>query len=433
MTRIRSGSALRDIGVLFGGGTVGGLSDGQLLGRFAARRDVAGEQAFAALVDRHGPMVLRVCRGVLGERADAEDAFQATFLVLARKSGILRVRDTIGPWLHAVALRTARHALADRVRRGRHDRRAAPREATACPPVGIEEDGAVLHQEVDRLPEALRRPIVLCYLEGLTHEQAADRLGWPVGTVRSRLARGRNRLRGCLNGRGITSAVVLPAGPGAVGRGLVDATVRLATASATAAGKGPVAFTLSRGVVRIMYRNSLMKAAAAVAVVGGLAAAAAGIVTRAADPPAAAYPVAPIPVGDGQASEAEKIAKDILHIDIELYSAKDSFALGNIYAAEDIKVHLFGRRGGKLREEIHSGRADVEAYYRGVFEGAGAIRPKNTLEHAELVAPDLLVIQGRFSPNTGVGPWPFVQLRAKQGKDWLLRELWLFPGPDDQP
>jgi RNA polymerase sigma factor (sigma-70 family) len=208
MPTIRKVGASPDFRVLFGSGTLAGLTDGQLLERFATHPDEAGESAFAALLDRHGPMVLRVCGGLLRDLNDAEDAIQATFLVLARKARSLWVRDTIGPWLYGVAHRIAARALSDRARRRRHERAAAGLAATAIAPDDPDDLVPLLHQEIGRLPESFRAPIVLCYLEGLTHDQAARRLGWPVGTVRSRLSRGRDRLRSRLDGRGIAPAVV---------------------------------------------------------------------------------------------------------------------------------------------------------------------------------------------------------------------------------
>src|SRR4051812_43085786 len=185
---------IRPIGSLLVAGAVGGLSDAQLLDWFATRRDDAAELAFAALLERHGPMVLRVCRAILRNNDDAEDAFQATFLVLVHKAGLLRVRESLGPWLHQVALRTASCARSARARRRRLERRAAPAPAqivTADPPDDVTD---VVHDEVRRLPERNRAAVVLCLLEGMSPEQAARHLGWPVGTVHSRLARGRERL-----------------------------------------------------------------------------------------------------------------------------------------------------------------------------------------------------------------------------------------------
>src|SRR5262245_61038256 len=120
-------AASRYVRMLFHVGAVGGLTDGQLLERFTAQRGEAAEQAFAALVERHGPMVLRVCRSVLRDPHEAHDAFQATFLVLVRRSGSLWVRDSLGPWLHQVAYRVASCARSAAARRRRHEHRVAER------------------------------------------------------------------------------------------------------------------------------------------------------------------------------------------------------------------------------------------------------------------------------------------------------------------
>ena len=121
----KDGAVLRQLRMLFNVGTVRDLTDGQLLERFATDRGEAAELAFAVLVERHGPMVLRVCRGVLNNPHDTQDAFQATFLVLVRKARALWVRDSLGPWLHQVAYRTASCVRSTDARRRRHERRAA--------------------------------------------------------------------------------------------------------------------------------------------------------------------------------------------------------------------------------------------------------------------------------------------------------------------
>ena len=189
------------IRTLFQAGTLGGLTDRQLLERFAMDPQEKAEAAFGVLLERHGPMVLRVCRGVLDDPLDAQDAFQATFLVLVKKARALWVRDSLGPWLHQVAYRTACCARSDAARRRRHERRAAA-EAVArrVSELGGLDTGweRVLHEEIARLPPHYRAAVVLCDLQGCTHEQAAQHLGCRVGTVKSRLARGRGRLRGRL-------------------------------------------------------------------------------------------------------------------------------------------------------------------------------------------------------------------------------------------
>ena len=169
---------------LFASGVSGGLSDAQLLDQFSTGHREAAEAAFASLVERHGPMVLRVCQGVLGESHDVQDAFQATFLVLVRKAGSLWVRDSVGPWLHGVALRVASKAKLAAARRKVHERLGGEMALAGKGEREVPDDlAAALHDEVNRLPGKYRALIVLCYLEGLTHEGAAAALGWPLGTV----------------------------------------------------------------------------------------------------------------------------------------------------------------------------------------------------------------------------------------------------------
>ncbi len=182
--------------LLFESGTAAGVSDRELLDQFAARRD---ELAFTALVDRHGPMVQRVCHAVLHDHHDAQDAFQATFLVLARSADSIRRRDSLASWLHGVALRVARRARSDSSRRHRHEQAsAALRESTApdeTAPRDRDDLASLLHDEIARLPERFRAPLVLCHLQGRTYEEAAHLLDCPVGTIKSRLSTARERLR----------------------------------------------------------------------------------------------------------------------------------------------------------------------------------------------------------------------------------------------
>jgi RNA polymerase sigma factor (sigma-70 family) len=170
----------------------GGESDQELLRRFVARRD---EGAFAALLGRHGPLVLGVCRQVLGGEQDAEDAFQAAFLVLARKADSVRRRGALPAWLYRVAVNIARTARSGAARRRALERQAARLSSAASTGASQPLDWQPLHEEVGRLPAKYRSPVVLCYLAGRTHEEAARELGWPVGTVKGRLARARTLLR----------------------------------------------------------------------------------------------------------------------------------------------------------------------------------------------------------------------------------------------
>ena len=202
MAGLRTGAAWGQIQKLFGLGTVSGLTEWQLLERYAVRRD---EAAFAALVARHAPMVLGVCRRVLHDPDDVEDAFQATFLVLARKAGVLRPRDPLGHWLYGVAHRVSLRARSEAARRRSRERPARPGESepeAAVSPEAPDADlGAVIDDELKRLPATYRAAVVLCYLDGLTHEEAARQLGWPIGTVKGRLSRARGLLRDRLTRR----------------------------------------------------------------------------------------------------------------------------------------------------------------------------------------------------------------------------------------
>ncbi len=289
MARERSGAALRSIHALLAAGTVGGLADGQLLDRFAARDGEAAELAFAALVERHGPMVLRVCRGVLRDGHDAEDAFQATFLILARKAGSIRRRDALAAWLHGVAYHVASTARSAIARRRSHEMKAGQARSEATAEGAPDDLGPVVHEELARLPGRYRAAVVLCCLEGLTQQQAAQRLGWPLGTVQSRLARGRERLRVRLSRRvsapsSATPVALLSAesARAAVPAALADATARLASASGTAralaAGGVPVAvITLAEGVMRTMFLNKLKTTCVAALLAAGLIATGAAV------------------------------------------------------------------------------------------------------------------------------------------------------------
>src|SRR5262249_18375441 len=177
---------------LFRWGAMGTWTDGQLMTQFVQGQE-GSEAAFRILIHRHGPMVLGVCRRVLGDDHAAEDAFQATFLVLVKKAGTLRDGDLLTNWLYGVALRVAHKEKARGARRRVVERHAAERDRTARPAGDGDqvELRSVIDEEIRRLPERYRLPLVLCHLEGLRHDEVAQRLGCPVGTVESRLSRAR--------------------------------------------------------------------------------------------------------------------------------------------------------------------------------------------------------------------------------------------------
>jgi RNA polymerase sigma factor (sigma-70 family) len=246
------------------------LTDEVLLERFASQRE---EAAFAVLVRRYGGLVLAVCRRVLQHEQDAEDAFQAVFCVLARRAGSIRKRGAVGAWLHSVAYRLARKARAERGRRPVPVTNLGDIPAAENSPAWVwRELRPLLDEEVNRLPEKYRQAFILCYLEGRTNEQAAHLLGCPLGTVLSRLARARARLRTRLTRRGLAlSAGALVAVLGSEAAGsvvpaqLIPAALRAATAftgGTTSAGAlSSSVSALAEGFLRVRLRARLLRLA----------------------------------------------------------------------------------------------------------------------------------------------------------------------------
>jgi RNA polymerase sigma factor (sigma-70 family) len=314
-------TALGPLRLLMETGTAVGMTDGQLLERFAARRDAGAEAAFAALVARHGPMVLGVCRHLLGgDEHAADDAFQAVFLVLARRARSIGRPDLLAAWLHGVAARVARKARARAERRRRRERGevAMANVEPACtgpdPQALTAEEIAAVHEEVARLPERYRRAVVLCHFEGLTHAEAAGRLGCAPGTVGSLVSRARDLLRGRLTRRGLCPSAVLlaramepkaatAAVPLALERVTIQAALGFATSRAAAAGiASAAAVELARGTLKTMTVTKLTIAGAVLLTTLGPIAAGAGRIglipvpggsARASQEPRAAAPAAP--------------------------------------------------------------------------------------------------------------------------------------------
>ncbi len=270
-----SEATVRHLRDLFGGGSVVGLDDGQVLARYAATGD---GPAFEALVARHGPMVLATARAVLKDEHDAEDAFQATFLVLARKAGSVRAGTALGAWLHRVARRAAVQASVES-RRRRGCEAGAPALAATVPapaPTGPDFDlRAILHEEIDRLPERRRLPVVLCDLEGLTYEEAARRLRWTIPTLRNRLSQARRRLRDRLTRRGVTATalgVALAPGAATARAAVPEAMARAALAAATGgasatAGAAALTHIILKGMLMTKLKIAATAALAATAMV----------------------------------------------------------------------------------------------------------------------------------------------------------------------
>ncbi len=313
-------------------------TDGQLLRRFVRHRD---EAAFLALVQRHGPMVLGVCHRVLRQAQDAEDAFQATFLVLVRKAHTIADVDRLSNWLYGVAVRTASKLKVREARRRRRERRAVSlaggepepdqRNADLCP---------VLDQEIQQLPTKYRTTFLLCYLEGKTNREAAAVLGCPAGTVSSRLAWARQRLRNRLARRGYVPAGVVGAGlaEGEIGQATAAAvpaeletrTVRLALEFAAgkvvAAGGGSLrAVILTREVLRAMFWTSWKSAAVAGLMAVGLIGVGAGVYASgvlAAGEPAGSPPAAQ----DKEPPKPEALQQEVARLQAELQKLQEEIA-----------------------------------------------------------------------------------------------------------
>jgi RNA polymerase sigma factor (sigma-70 family) len=249
-----------------------GMSDAHLLRRFVEQRD---EASFEALVQRHGPMVLGVCRRQLSDPHAVDDAFQATFLVLVRKAATISQPDLLGNWLYGVAYRVSVKARANAARRSAHERQAASMSRPEpAPDVDNRELRLILDEELSRLPEKYRAPLVLCYLEGKTNEEAAKQIGCPLGSMSWRLSRGRDLLHRRLLARHLAfpAAIFLPllteaAASAAVPLALLDSTVRTGMVASGAQALGTIPGTVATLAEETLQTMGVAKAAKLVAIV----------------------------------------------------------------------------------------------------------------------------------------------------------------------
>jgi RNA polymerase sigma factor (sigma-70 family) len=314
MAKAHLSGILRHLGELRDSNAVAEASDAELLGRFTDRHE---EGAFAGLLRRHGPMVWAVARRSMPAVQDAEDVFQAVFLLLARKAAAIRKRGSVGSWLHGVTLHLALKARTRGARRQAHEKRAADMRDTRPRSEAVRQEvQEALDRALQDLPERYRAALVLCYLEGKTHEEAARLLGCPLTTLRTRVARGRKLLRDRLTQHGLTlsaaglaALLMASAAPAAAPPALAKAALKAALASA--AGRAAATICTARvaglvdGGLRTMF-FSKAKLAVVLLVVGLLAGAGALMHrARAADEgqePQAAAPQekANAPARDGQ-------------------------------------------------------------------------------------------------------------------------------------
>ncbi len=323
--RCGSGSVIRSIQTLFDSGTATGMNDRELLEQFLARQDEGSAQrAFTAIVSRHGPMVWSICRSIAPESHTAEDAFQATFLILVRSAGSIRRCETIGPWLHGVARRVAVRAKTTVARRKRHEERGAEMKAISRPDIPRFDEIEALHQEIGRLPEKYRAAVILCHLEGCTHAEAARILKCPSGTVSVRVSRAKDLLRERLTRRGLafasvtaSSLALAESAKAPMPLGLTESTVRaamlVAETTTLAAGTVPTAvYQLTAGALKTM---TLQKLSIATALVFTTGSAASGIVLFAMSQPAANTSAAQAAANPGQDQPVQK--KETPEKDIE--------------------------------------------------------------------------------------------------------------------
>jgi RNA polymerase sigma factor (sigma-70 family) len=327
-------NAVRQLRRLLGNRPADGQGDGELLGRFVRDGDQA---AFTALVERHGPMVLGVCRRVLDDEHEAEDVFQAAYLVLVRKARSLNQYGSLGNWLYCVAYHLALKARTQSARRQAKERQVVDMpEAAAGASSAWAELRPALDAELDRLPAKYRTPVVLCYLEGKTNEEAARELGWPEGTLKFRLAKARDLLRGRLTRRGLTlsSALLAPSladqasasVPASLREATTQAAALFAAGNTLAIGATSVrAVGMAQGALRAM-RISKIKTLFVLFLAVGLAGAGSGVLLsqdtkqdgkfcpvgdskRDKHPPASPSPITLV-VGATKAADEEKPAKN---------------------------------------------------------------------------------------------------------------------------
>ena len=370
MTVAYSKAVRDDWAVLFTAGAIGALSDAELLAMFGkGQAEARAEAAFAAIVGRHGPMVLGVCRRVTGDRHAADDAFQAVFLVLARKAHAVRLGadDSLGRWLYGVSLRVARRA---RAVAGRQPLAATdlggldPIAPSSVDPCERADQSAAIDAEIARLPARYRSTVVLCHLEGLSQEQAARRLRCPVGTVQSRLHRARERLRTGLARRGLAPAVGPLVGvlertsraavPSDMAKGTAAAAARILAGEALTGAVPAAVAELARYVSRCMIMRQYWMIAGLITLGLATTGGAVGLATGALDEPKATP----------RANDPKPAAKALAERPEPLLAEKlDRLKAG--YLDAERAYHAF-YRGSTIPEESRAKAAEIQPDYPAV-------------------------------------------------------------------
>jgi RNA polymerase sigma factor (sigma-70 family) len=387
------------------------LPDRELLGRFQAQQDQA---AFHALLCRHGPMVFDVCGGVLANEADAEDAFQAAFLILARKAGSIRKAASLGSWLHGVAYRTALKARAQSGARRKHEARVPIRQVSEPDDLSWREVRQVLHEELSQLPERYRAALVLCYLESATQEAAAADLGLAKSTLCERLERGRALLRTRLIRRGLgptaglaavaapTVALALAAAPASLVASTIQVGCWFAAGQALPAGAvSAQVVALAKGALRTMTATKLASVIVLVVAIGlvGLGASLAAKMGRETEPeasPAQNKEVTPAPQvakGGRQAPDPPErlpIDQAIFHR-IEQKESDKSSGVAGVIEGPPVLAKPPGEEMKALHYLLHKA---VESGNQGNAEVHAGPKLNILAEGPMLCAPDRVAVQG---------------------------------------
>jgi RNA polymerase sigma factor (sigma-70 family) len=383
MTRTQSPTLVGHLKTLFGAGTLTGLGEGELLNRFLSQRD---ETAFEEILARHGPMVLGICRRWLADPHEVDDAFQAIFLILVRKAATLRDRNTLSNWLYGISLRVAQRARANTARRRAHEHQDADVLSMAQSTESHQTDHEtfpILDEEIRRLPEKQQAAIVLCLVQGKTHEVAAAELGCPLGTIKSRVASGRAKLASRLSRRGLAPTVALATAspsenllassiPQELTRQTLDAAMRLAVCrSVPRTAVSASIQTLVQGVCHAILVDRIKAIVACVAATGVLASAATAFaLARERAPSARESPVAPLSVaaadeshskvdghGDPLPAGASVRLGTVRHrqassIHRIVYAKDGKFVVTD---GEDRRMRLWNSDDGKLIRELDTG------------------------------------------------------------------------------
>ncbi len=428
MVGVSSRKFMRPLENLLVSGTLGQLTDSELLERFAGREDA--EAAFEALIVRHGPPVMHLCRSVLGDSQDAEDAFQATFLVLCRRAHSIARPQALGAWLHGVARRISQKAKVANARRRLHEQRRAERAHPTIP--SRREPWETLHEAVERLPEPLRAAIRFCYLEEMSYRAAARRLGVSEGTVRGRLVKARDLLRARLareneiaprharDGRSLEWNDSRRSVPSALIAATTRAAISMTTDRSGTAGVSAAVNDLMRGGLSMMYVTRLKVAAAVVAAIGLVAAGVPVLATKAAGIEPQGSPRRP--AGTERAATVDSPARKKLPLEEAIKrSLRENASQSGRYGLDRVEAERLNQIGsarpGRIIEALYQDlvRNQIDAVYK-AFADVEEMQEKLHRASGRLARWDRLLEATRKLVEKGVKPAGDFE-RIRTGRD----------------